>query len=257
MTDLLLYIDESGHSASHPNVIVAGVIGASQAWDGFDGKWNTALNDLGVSPPFHMTDFEAKQTQFKGWDEYKQRRPLLARLVHAITKRPIYRIGAAVNVEWFKTIDWKTTFPNHEPLEDPYHLALQDLLQLAIGMAKDPTCADVNGDTIHVTVSEQPEYQGQAKAYAIALANLAAPGILHFPPTFQTPPENPRLQAADIVAFEFRWKLIKPELNRWPWRQLIKDKRAGFRFKGLDGPKLLNMNGQDPPPITFVLKMKK
>ena len=39
--------------------------------------WNGILSRHGVTSPFHMTDFEAKQAQFRGWDEAR-RRALLA-----------------------------------------------------------------------------------------------------------------------------------------------------------------------------------
>src|ERR1044071_9270909 len=100
-----LYLDESGHSTSHQFLVVAGLIGLAEAWDGVAGRWKAILDAHGVISPFHMKDFEAKQRQFKGWDENERRRPLMKALMDEIAARRVFLFGAAVSVPWFKAFD--------------------------------------------------------------------------------------------------------------------------------------------------------
>lgn len=227
MAFLDFYVDESGHSSTHPVVVVAGFLGSADAWVGFRDNWNAILAEHGVTPPFHMTDFEAKIGQFQGWDEHTQRRPLLKSLVDEIVCRPLYLLGAAVSVEVFKRVEWDDRM---EPLEDPYHSVLQDVLQLAVTVSDDPDCPDVNGERIAVVIAKQREFGavdgGTASLYYEALAQWPANGKLVKAAVFGDQEEFPQLQAADIAAFELRWPYVSAGRRRTGLRSGLPRKRV-------------------------------
>lgn len=187
-----------------------------------------------------MTDFEAKKGQFAGWDEAKQRRPLMAALMREITTRPLILIGAAMTVASFGKINW-TAYPEFEPFEDIYHLVMFDALRTAISLSSDshPNAAPFNGESIGVVVAKQLEFGaspdgGIADGYIRATAALAADGKLTGAATFGDPAHFPQLQAADIAAFELRWKITRPDLSRFPWAALEETGRVSLYLRDID-----------------------
>jgi hypothetical protein len=232
---LSLYLDESGHSASMPLVVVAGFMGRVSAWRGFAKSWNRVLRKHGVTPPFHMTEFSAKSYQFEGWDETKQSRPLMAALMREVTTRSIVMLGAAMTVESFKQIDW-SVYPEFEPLEDVYHLVMQDVIRLALSVSSDPhpNAAPYSGDKLAVVIAKQPEYGAHAASYYHATAALSDDTRLVNAAVFADQIEFPQLQAADIAAFELRRKIARPDLNRYPWAEMEKVRQICLYVRGVD-----------------------
>ncbi len=229
-----LYLDESGHSTSHRFVVLGGLIGVSEAWDGFAERWNAILGEHRVTPPFHMKDFEAKRRQFKGWDEETQRRPLMKALMDEIGARRVFLFGAAVSVQWFKGFDWRSGFPGAEPLEDPYHLAMQDVVREAVRVCNTGVHVPATGNKLVVVMSEQKEFQGVAAAYYRAAARFDVTGTLMERASFCRPTECPALQAADIAAFELRWRLTRPDISRYPWKRLTDKPGDNIYLRGID-----------------------
>jgi hypothetical protein len=229
-----LYLDESGHSATHPFVVVAGLIGLSEAWDGFAEQWNTILLEHRVTSPFHMKDFEAKRGQFKNWDEETRRRPLMKALMDEIGRRRVFLFGAAVSVEWFRGFDWKSGFPGAEPLEDPFHLAMQDVVREAVRVCNTGAHVPRTGNKLLVIMAEQREFQSMASAYYRAASHFDLTDTLIERPSILTPSECPALQAADIAAFELRWRLTRPDLSRYPWKRLIDKQGDNIYLRGIN-----------------------
>lgn len=229
-----LYLDESGHSASHPFVVVAGLIGLAEAWNGFGERWNAILEEHRVTSPFHMKDFEAKRGQFKGWDEETQRRPLMKALLDEIAGRRVFLFGSAVSVEWFKGFDWRRGFPGAEPLEDPYHLCMQDVIREAVRVCNTGVHVPTTGNKLLVVMAEQNEFQGIAAAYYRATAHFDVTGTLAEGASFCRPTECPALQAADIAAFELRWRLTRPDISRYPWKRLTDKPGDNVYLRGID-----------------------
>jgi hypothetical protein len=181
-----------------------------------------------------MKDFEAKQGQFKGWDENKQRRPLMKALMDEIGRRRVFLFGAAVSVEWFKSFDWKNGFPGAEPLEDPYHLAMQDVVREAVRVCNTGTHVPTTGNKLLVVMAEQSEFQGMASAYYRAASHFDETGTLMDRASFCKPKICPALQAADIAAFELRWRLTRPDISRYPWKRLIEKPGDNIYLRGID-----------------------
>jgi hypothetical protein len=66
------FFDESGHSASSRVVAMGGALAGPKQWAEVRRKWEAALGKFGVNV-FHMTDFENRQGEFRGWDEIRKR----------------------------------------------------------------------------------------------------------------------------------------------------------------------------------------
>jgi len=261
MLPLQLYLDESGHASRHPIVAVAGFLGTAEAWSDFPARWNGILSSHGVVPPFHMTDFEAKKAQFRGWDETR-RRALLAPLMDEITARPLCMIGTALAVDRFNALDWDI-YPEYQRIENPYHWAMQDVLRHAVKASDDPDLPECHGERIATVIAAQQEFQGAADGYYRATAfserKLVARAM------FSDQAEFPQLQAADIAAFELRWKITRPDLDRFPWCEIVKTGRTVLSVRGIDPSVFLPRDGgpvydmtvsKQRRPVDVMLKMK-
>ncbi|MEK6373113.1 MAG: hypothetical protein AABO58_10490 [Acidobacteriota bacterium] len=254
---LELYFDESGHSADKAYIVMAGYIAPAERWLGFADEWNAALVVAGVcrtdgtAGEFHMTDFEAKRGAFSGWTE-EPRRSLLGNLMGIIDNHQLHATGFVVSTAWWKTISWKDEHPNHKPLEDPYHHVMQNAIATALTMTNHQDVAPdlFSPDGVACVFAPQEEFEPKAAQYMAAMAHfltvLAAPTVTSI--TFALT-NMPQLQAADIVAFELRWRLTCPNIDRWPMRQILKSGRG--KFAGLPTGILANANLGRVEPIEF------
>jgi hypothetical protein len=61
------YFDASGHpdaTGRAPALFVSGFVASEQKWLRFETEWLALLDKYGITPPFHMTDFEAGKGQY-------------------------------------------------------------------------------------------------------------------------------------------------------------------------------------------------
>jgi hypothetical protein len=228
MAFIRLFLDESGHSSRHPVVVVAGFIGIAEAWEGFAERWNAILSEHGVVSPFSMKDFESNRQQFKGWDEETQSRPLMKALLDEICGRNIFLCGAAVSVDQFKLFSWSTAYPGSDPPTDSYHLAMQEVISAAIKICNtrsDPSAAPEN-NKLAVVLANVQEFEAAAKAYLRAIEYFNSTSTLLQSATFGSQTEYPQLQAADLAAFELRWRIMRPDIRRYPWQRILEAKQG-------------------------------
>src|SRR4030042_2580828 len=78
------YFDESGANPGDLALVMAGFISDEERWGPFSEKWKAAVVDTWGLRYFHMTDYEARQGQFKDWprdDESKRRVDFLLTLI--------------------------------------------------------------------------------------------------------------------------------------------------------------------------------
>jgi hypothetical protein len=218
-----VYLDESGHSANKPFVVVAGFIAPADNWIGFYDEWNLTLLIHGVKKGvgagvFHMTDLEAKQGIFKGWTQ-KRREALLRDLFKIISRRQLTPVGTVVDVEWFK----RTRMCGDDvlELEDPYHMACQSVVQLASMFASTSPLRQQDSEGIAIIIADQHEYNTSTETYMHGIRHLLSTNGRVVSTTFGKMEQFPQLQAADIVAFELRWYFTRPDIKRWPMRQLV------------------------------------
>lgn len=229
---LEIYLDESGHSTTHPFLIIAGYMAPAENWIGFYGEWNAALVDAGAvkadgaADKFHMADLEAFKGIFAGWDE-DRRRALLGALFEIIDRHRLYAIGFAVSVEWWNSRNFADSAPEHEPL-NPWHWAAQGVIQTAWNMTNEPQAPELlSPESVAFVFDLQSEYGGTAKELLPTLCDILSgkKATVAFSPSDQFP----QLQAADIVAFELRWRLTRPDIPiRWPLRQMVNSQRVCF-----------------------------
>jgi hypothetical protein len=180
-----------------------------------------------------MTDFERKIGQFKGWSEHKRRRPLMKNLMDLIVDvRPLV-VGSVISVSDFNSIDWRVEFPNLEPIQDVYHLALQNVLRFTLVASEDQTMPEMNGDKIGVVISQNREFGGAAANYYLAFAEIWGQGKFVKAAVFGEPREFPQLQAADIAAFELRWRFMMPPITRYPLTRLLEIGRMSVSVRGV------------------------
>lgn len=248
--ELLVYLDEAGHSRNTPTVVVAGFAGNNTQWSAVESEWRAALEHSRVST-FHMKDFENRFGEFRDWDELTQKRPLMETLVGSIQRNELIAVGAAVSVSWFNALD-RGEYPEHKFFEDPYHLALQEVVHV-LGQEVVP---HERATSVAVTLAEQPEYQGQGRGYYAAAAALMYPSTFVPDVKCDSPATNVRIQAADLVAYELRKFCDNPAVLRWPMRQLRKNSHV-FASKGFPLAELFGEDGSPYPERYYVMKMNK
>jgi hypothetical protein len=90
------YFDESGTHKQSETVAVAGYISTPDLWEKLDVEWREALHDFHIDF-FHMTDFEARQEQFAGWNDHKHRACLNA-LIDITNRHVVASIGTTIPV---------------------------------------------------------------------------------------------------------------------------------------------------------------
>lgn len=132
--------DESGSHAAAQYVTVACYIADVQQWERFTRCWVQALWDAGVkihkpplpgepsTPFFHMTDWESRWGQFKGWDNEKRVR-LFKRLANLIDQHTVLGIGMSVDQVAYADII-APTMPEDSGYRDPYMWCLQTCMEI-------------------------------------------------------------------------------------------------------------------------------
>lgn len=77
------YFDESGTNLNDPALVMAGFISTDELWSEFSTRWHEAITGWGLTH-WHMTDFEARQGEFKEWPRDKESRARLGHLLGLI-----------------------------------------------------------------------------------------------------------------------------------------------------------------------------
>jgi hypothetical protein len=68
---LTAYFDESGTHGDSPATVVAGLVGSTRQWAGFEAGVNRLKGKYGFQE-FHTKKFKKNQGDFKGWDDPKK-----------------------------------------------------------------------------------------------------------------------------------------------------------------------------------------
>lgn len=227
------YFDEAGHHSSTQSVVVAGLAGFEYQWDGFDESWREALDGHGLTA-FHMTDFENRKKAFNGWTEDKKRQ-MLAELMAIIIGRRLVAVGTSVAVAMFQRARGEHAGES-KFFENPYHMALQQTVQ-ALGHSVGP---DFRATAIQVVFADQKEFRARGQEYYAATAALMFRWYLWPHAHYVAAATSPRIQAADIVAYELRKACDDPPARRWPMRQLRQTSHH-FLLKGQSGAKVFGV----------------
>ncbi len=94
------YFDASGHpdaTGEAHSLFVSGFVASVEKWLRFETEWKALLNRFGITSPFHMTDFEARQGQYKGLTA-EDREAFRAEAIHIITSNTnkAFSVGVVV-----------------------------------------------------------------------------------------------------------------------------------------------------------------
>jgi hypothetical protein len=217
---LVGYFDESGHSSSTEFFALAAFVSDHLEWEQFDKQWRKALERNGA-PYLHMREFAHFRGPFTGWTE-ERRRSLLGECVTAINSINAIAVGAAMLVEDFNTLDHK----GQSRLQDPFFCCFQEVVR---GVALNATFKH-KGYKAHMVFSQQDQFRPKAMKLWNAIVYdsdvRARMGSLKF----RNMRDVPALQAADLLAYEFRhfYHLLKTKPGnppRWAFREIVLHQR--------------------------------
>jgi hypothetical protein len=227
------YFDESGHDASTRVVAIGGAIAGPKQWGEHRESWKQTLDKYGIEF-LHMTDFENRQGQFKGWDE-ERKRGFLSDLMCSFEENAFFLIGAAAVVKDFKRLP----FGADKGFVNPWYFCYQNCFQEALNpyFFLEPKFAGVETEFSNIRAcffEAHRQYTWGPVLFAIAherdLERLERgekrqrlDGIIGWG-TKQT---SVHFQLADLIAYELR-KHVENSVfqggrpTRWPMRQLLK-----------------------------------
>lgn len=218
---LIGFFDESGHSSATEFFALAAFVANDSDWARFDDQWWIALQRHDA-PYLHMREFAFRVGPFKDWRE-DRRRGLLADCVTAIKSIRAIAVGAATSVEDFKTLDAQ----EQSSLQDPFFCCFQEVVRgAALNAHLEP-----EGLKVQMVFSRQDEFRAKAtKLWNVMTEHIDVNermGALEF----QDMRIVPGLQAADLLAYEFRHfyhlRKAKPHLPpRWAFREIVSHQRS-------------------------------
>jgi Protein of unknown function (DUF3800) len=100
-----IYIDDSGTHSGSSHAVAGAYVATVDQWREFIRNWDEVnqAENFGI---FHMTDFIARQAQFKDWDDNKRRR-VISKLINIINTRVTCGFAAGVSRS-----DYERVMPN-------------------------------------------------------------------------------------------------------------------------------------------------
>jgi len=214
------FFDESGHSSGTDFFSLAAFVAKDSDWIAFDDRWRRALNHSSA-PYLHMREFAHRVGAFGGWAE-SRRRTLLGDCVAAINSIRGIAVGAAISVEDFKNLDEQ----ERSTLQDPFFCCFQEVVRgVAINAVFEP-----EGSKVQMIFSQQDEFGSMARKLWDVMADTIDVKNRMGSLNFQDMRAVPALQAADLLAYEFRHfyhlRKYKPRLApRWAFREIIRHQR--------------------------------
>lgn len=197
-----IYIDESGHATQGDVFVLAGLGGTSRQWEGFADEWNGVLRSAGLSEPFHAVEFEGARKQFKQFrDRRDEWRRIHDGLTDVIVNHKLTMMGVGVPLPWWREMDEESRRKN-----DPYLLATEAMVS---GLARDSELTG-GGELDLAFYFEKRE--DTAAAAERMFANIRQHPMVERRErltTFEFGDKKwPQLQAADLVAYEVRKRIV-------------------------------------------------
>ncbi len=216
---LKAFFDESGAFHDSEYVCMAGGLASLESWTKLEKEWVAVLREFNLEW-FHMTDFESNHDQFKGWDAYPEKhRTLLASLVHIIRENVEIYIGTSENTFEHKLVT------NPQKKDNPYF----NCLLTCIDCAAQHASAQGPNEKVEMIFADHPEFGRQVRYLYPQVKEVGGFYKALGPDAYASPKDVIPLQAADLIAFEFRKEIERRggkrpgREMRWPLRQ-FKDK---------------------------------
>lgn len=217
-----VYMDESGIHAGAPVVAVAAYLAKPATWRSWTKKWSAAKQPIKV---YHAADCQNLRGEFDGWTK-EQRDQFVAKLLPIIPAHKIAGMVIAIQMN-----DLGSALKGRKELADmlgnPYTCCFQWSVLSIVEFANKHG----NGQRIKF-VHETNDYKGETqKTFDYVRENHNPKGIkLNL--AFGNKPENPPLQAADILAYEGAKFLREPgAAARRAWEALDPDNTRIITFR--------------------------
>jgi hypothetical protein len=182
MTEYAVYLDDGGHPDSQPYLVVAGFAADAKQWSAFVPTWEGALKKLGLSAPFHMTEFMTERlTEFR-------RDQVLSRLRLVIKRHTLRPFISAIDMAAYRLV--QEEFALEETHGAPYALACRALArELHEWQALDLKAED----RVSVFVEEGTKHFGDMEQ-VFKRDRLPLPT--------RVPKTTPQAQPSDMLAWE-------------------------------------------------------
>jgi hypothetical protein len=198
----MAYIDESGIHDGSLVFAAAGYLAPADEWKAFSEKWMAVLDSEGVRE-LHMRAFAHSRDEFRGWDE-ERKAVVLGRLIDVLNET--VAVGHSCLIYRGTEKDWQNTWSGHLMVR-PYagslpHCIVQLARRSPIFLGEDEKIGFVCGRN----------REWNPKAFALYQEMRVAPefdfrdrlGAI----TFESPRECAPLQAADLLAYDSRRRLL-------------------------------------------------
>jgi hypothetical protein len=230
-----IYVDETGHSAEGEIFALAGLGGTSRQWAGFAEEWNAVLRRAGLAEPFHAVEFEGARKQF---EEFRQRRDEWRAIHNALTDviigHKLMMMGSVVVLEAWRQMDEEARRKN-----DAYFLATEAMVS---AVARDGELT--TGGDLELAFYFEKRKDTAAAAERMFEAIRAHPMVAKRErlTSFEFgDKEWPQLQAADLVAYEVRKRVLAIKDGdtsiRWQGEKLLPHLGIGFvTFEAKEDP---------------------
>jgi hypothetical protein len=212
------FFDETGHSSEGEFVGLAGLVAPRRSWDAFEPTWTNILRAEWL-PEFHARQFAHSTGPFASWKgDEPRRRALLGKLVDVIRAVKPTPVAAITDARAIRTMPEII----RSRIKDPYCHCFQTVARgAAICAMFEP--GDVKVD---IVLADMPERRGDAQKIWDLLPTAIDHGARLADLELSTPLKEPRLQAADLLAYEWNLEVErvsgrKKRSQRWAIRQLL------------------------------------
>jgi len=217
------FFDESGHASDTEFFSLAAFVADDADWISFDQLWRQALAQSGA-PYLHMREFAHRVGAFLNWTE-NQRRQLLAACVAAINSIPAIAVGAATSVMDFRALSTKA----QSELQDPFFCCFQEAVRgAALRAYFEPP-----GTRVRMIFSQHDQFSSKARQLWEVMAETVDVKDRMGSLTFEDMRGMPALQAADLLAYEFRHhyhlrKTRPASAPRWAFTEIVRHQRTAY-----------------------------
>lgn len=222
----IAYFDGSGKMEDSKALSMACLVSRAQDWEKFETKWQRILRRHNVTV-MHMTDFNAREREFKGWDDYK-RTAFIATLA-GVTEKAM-RLGVfhtLVVKEWVHVFE--PSIPTkYKKRRLPYLVLIQTCLEDIAELVRLP-----DGEKIALVFEQDRSLDGAITDWFQGIMTSGRFNSKLETISFGTKAIVP-LQAADMLAYEGRRTLEDKVLaeETKPIRKLLASLSVSGKISG-------------------------
>lgn len=200
------YWDVSGKIYDSPFLVMAGYVAPTPQWERFVEEWDEILKRENIKV-WHMTDFEAKQGKYKGWDQERSKR-VYQTLIESIKKYISVGIASAVEVKAFYEHVIGEDLQRHFG-EHPYKFCLLNCMAQVKRWAEEN---EISERVVYVLESGDEGHKEVFNTLYEFLNDEASCQYWRLGPLTTVEKKDPAAipcQAADILAWECRKELVE------------------------------------------------